>query len=610
MNDYGIHLWSDDNFHIQDSDLIVNYKSSPSLLEITQKVRAEGVKGPLLLRFPHLIHKQIDTIYTNFNRAIKENNYSGNFHALFPLKVNQYPDFVKHIILNDLPYAYGLEAGSKAELILAMSLNPLTAPLTVNGFKDREMVSIAFIASQMGHDITITIEGLNELEMIIDVAQELGTETMPNIGIRMRLHSGGSGIWAKSGGIASKFGLTATELIEAMELIKSHKLLDKFTMLHFHIGSQLKDINPLKKALREVGNIYAELVKMGAKKLKALNLGGGLAIEYSQHENSRNKNYTMSEFSNDVVFLLKTITQAKGVKAPDIYTESGRFIAAPHAMLITPVLELFSHDYQEKSLKLKDKNPPLITELNELYILIKSTNAKEFLHDALDHMESLLTLFDLGYIDLIDRSNAEILTHLIIKKALKFLADAPTPELQALQSKLQERYLVNSSFFQSIPDFWGLSQHFPIMPIHNLNTKATRSATLWDISCDSDGEIPFDDEQPLFLHDINTDEEEYFLGFFLIGAYQEVLGMKHNLFTRPTEVSVDITDEAFTLSSLTHAENILSILEGIGYESANIVSALNDRINNTSLLNNNEKHATMAQLKLLLEQNGYLRTTN
>ncbi len=608
MQNYGIDIWSDDNFLIDKGLIRIKHKSKPSLLEITHKIRAKGIRGPLLLRFPHLVSKQIKAIYEHFERAIMENAYEGSFHAVFPLKVNQYPNFVKHIIDKKLPYPYGLEAGSKAELLLAMALNKQHAPLTVNGFKDQNMIELGFLAANMGEDITITIEGLSELELIIQEAKTHPQKNLPKIGIRMRLHSSGSGIWAKSGGIASKFGLTSTELIEAIELLKEAELLEQFTMIHFHIGSQIENINPLKKALREVGNLYAELIKMGAHKLKNINIGGGLAVEYSQHSHKLDKNYSLEEFSNDVIFLLKSIANDKQVPQPNIFTESGRFIAAHHAVLVAPVLELFSHDYQEKSLRLKESNPPLVTELNELFETINRENAKEFLHDALDHLESLLTLFDLGYIDLIDRSNAEVITHLIIKKALYLLSDHATPELKKLQGRLQERYLINASFFQSIPDFWGLNQHFPIMPIHKLDQKAVRAATLWDISCDSDGEIPYSDSTPLLLHDVNLDEEEYFIAFFLLGAYQEVLGMKHNLFSRPTEVTVTITTEGFELQDLLTSESIESVIQELGYESHELLSSLKNKINSSNLLSKQEKDAMITNLMGHLHENGYLQT--
>ncbi len=327
--------------------------------------------------------------------------------------------------------------------------------------------------------------------------------------MRIRLHSSGVGAWAKSGGYSSKFGLTSTELLEAFDILKKNKLLNRFYMIHFHIGSQMEEIGPLKKALREAGNIYADLKKRGAKALNAINIGGGLAVEYSQIPRIKSRNYSIKEFANDVIYLMKEIAKNKGVKEPDIFTESGRFIAASHSVLIAPVLELFSQEYNEKSLRLKEENPPLIQELYDLYRFINKQNAREYLHDAIDHLDSLLTLFDLGYIDLEDRSNTEILVNLIIKKAIALLAE-DGENLIGLQNKFQEKYLVNFSIFQSLPDFWGLGQTFPIMPISHLSKKATQAASIWDITCDSDGEIAFNENAPLKLHDIDVSKEEYF----------------------------------------------------------------------------------------------------
>ncbi|MDO8452995.1 MAG: biosynthetic arginine decarboxylase, partial [Sulfurimonas sp.] len=417
MNNFGLDIWSNNNFIVEDGQLKLNYKSMPSLLQIIEEIRSNDVRGPILLRFPHLIKKQIKSLYSYFDKAMTENNYEGKFSAVFPLKVNQFPHAVEAITSQGAQFNYGLEAGSKAELILAMSKTPTGANITVNGFKDKEMITLGFIAAQSGHNITITIEGLGELETIIEVAKECNLK-VPHIGIRVRLHSAGSGIWAKSGGMDAKFGLTSTEIIEAIKLLREDNLLQHLSMIHFHIGSQMSDIAPLKRALREAGNIYAELKKMGAESLDSINIGGGLAVEYNQHTHSKSRNYSVEEFSSSVVFLLKEIMDAKKVQHPNIFTESGRFIVASHAVLITPVLELFTQDYQEKLINFKKVNPPLINELVDLNKLLNNKNCIEYLHDALDHMESILTLFDLGYIDLQDRSNAEILVHNIIKKAL------------------------------------------------------------------------------------------------------------------------------------------------------------------------------------------------
>lgn len=607
MNEYGIDIWGDNNFIIENGLTKVNHLGKPSLLSIVDEIRSTGLRGPLILRFSHIIEKQINTLYTTFRRSIKESSYTGDFNAVFPLKVNQFPQVISAIVKHGFKHNYGLEAGSKAELVLAMAKTPKSAPITVNGFKDAEMITLAFMASTMGHNITLTIEGLTELETIIEVSKTCSLK-IPSIGIRLRLHSTGSGPWAKSGGADAKFGLSATELLAAVELLKENDLIQHFKMIHFHIGSQMQDITPLKRALREAGNIYAELKILGADQLKAINIGGGLSIEYAQQESDRVCTYTIDEFSNDVVFLLKEIMDKKGVSHPDIFTESGRFIVASHSVLISPVLELFSHDQQEKSLRIKENNPPLVAELLDLNRLLNPKNSIEYLHDALDHMESLFTLFDLGYIDLQDRSNAEILVHVIIKKALFLCVDYPRSEMQRLQGRLQEKYLINASVFQSLPDYWGLGQKFPIMPIHKLDQKAIRSASLWDITCDSDGEIGFEPSSPLYLHDIDLDEEEYFLGFFNTGAYQETLGMDHNLFSHPTECCVEITEDGYNILEVNESSNLLKIISNLGYDSNEIIDELRTSLLSSTFITEEEKSDTLQKLELYLYQNSYLRT--
>ena len=613
MKNFGLDIWGNNNFIIQDNTININHAGKPSLLQIAREIREKGYKGPLLLRFPHLIGKQISTLFSTFEAAKKEFGYRGNFHAVFPLKVNQFPNFIHSLIDVSQQYDYGLEAGSKAELIIAITQTPLGAPITVNGFKDKEMISLCFIAAKMGHNITVTIEGLGELETIIEVNEEFNrdsdTPVSPKIGVRIRLHSSGIGIWAKSGGYTSKFGLTSTELLEAYEMLKKHALLDHLRMIHFHIGSQMGDIAPLKKALREAGNIYAELKKRGADTLTAINIGGGLAVEYSQHSSSVERNYSLREFANDVVYLMQEIAKRKGVAEPDIFTESGRYIAASHSVLIAPVLELFSQEYHKKALRLKEKNPPLIQELHDLYTTISRKNAREYLHDALDHMESLLTLFDLGYIDLEDRSNTEILVNLIIKKAISLLRNEGSDELKKLQDRIQERYLVNFSLFQSLPDFWGLAQHFPVMPLDRLDSKPTNPSSIWDITCDSDGEMGFDRELPLYLHDIDVSKEEYFLAFFLTGAYQEVLGMQHNLFTHPTECIINFDeDDSYRIDGLIEAQNLMDVLDDLDYDTSIIDKTLKYRIEESTLIRQDEKRELLGKLYLYLSENSYLKT--
>jgi len=610
---FGLEIWGEENFLIRDGKVCINTGTTPSLLSLVHTLRTQGLTGPLLLRFPHVVGKQIDRLFSAFDRAREELGYVGAFRAVFPLKVNQFPNFIDALMDVSSPYDYGLEAGSKAELILAMAKTPLGAPITINGFKDREMIALAFIGAKSGHRIILTIEGLTELETILEVHEEFNRDTdtpiAPEIGVRIRLHSTGIGAWAKSGGYSSKFGLTSTELLEAYEMLRQRNLIPLLSMIHFHIGSQMGEIAPLKKALREAGNIYAELKRRGAQNLTAINIGGGLAVEYSQHAPNTDRNYSLKEFANDVVFLMQEIARSKGVPEPDIFTESGRFIAANHSVLIAPVLELFSQEYHESSLRLKETNPPLVQELHDLYRAINRTHAREYLHDALDHMESLLTLFDLGYIDLEDRSNTEILVNLIIKKAIRLLEDEDTDELKRLQSRIQEKYLVNFSGFQSLPDFWGLGQHFPVMPLSHLDRRPTQPASIWDITCDSDGEIAFDTNKPLYLHDIDVESEEYFLGFFLTGAYQEVLGMRHNLFTHPTEavVTFDASGAPY-IDRVIEAQSLMDVLEDLDYDTDAIDRSLKRGIENSSLLKSDEKKQLLEKLYLYLSENSYLKT--
>lgn len=597
MEDYGINIWGDNNFIIEDGVVKVNQAPYPALIDIVQEIRGAGNKGPLVMRFPHITLKQINTLYDTFNDAIKQYDYKSTFNAVFPLKVNQYPNFVLPMLEGTKELNYGLEAGSKAELLLAMAYNNNNAPITVNGFKDKEMVILGFIAKHQGHDITLTIEGLNELETIMEVKQELNLDC-PSIGLRVRLHSSGDGLWAKSGGINAKFGLSSTEILEAYEILKKNTAHECLTMIHFHIGSAMQTISPLKQALKESGHIYTHLKKLGCENLKAINIGGGLSIEYSQYEIT--KQYSLIEFCSNVVFTLKDIAKRNGVEEPDIFTESGRFISASSAVLITPVLELFSSEYNEKHLKLKENNPEIIKELYALYKDITFNTAREYMHDALQHLESILTLFDLGYVDLEDRSNAEVLTHLIIKKAILLLGFKDYTELKKIEDKIQEKYLLNFSIFQSLPDFWGINQDFPVMPLTHLNTMPTRSATLWDITCDSDGEVSFDSKKPLYLHDIDLDIEEYFLGFFLVGAYQDTLGMKHNLFPSPTEVNVEFENQNYNITNLLPSQKILDIFEDLDYDIEDVQTRLFEKIKDTNLIE---------ILDLLLNDNGYLKTT-
>ncbi len=610
-DEYGLQYWSRGNFIVEDGLVKVNYKSAPSLLEIVEKAEKMGLTTPILIRLPHLIDRQMRKLYDTFNNIMEKEKYGGSFQAVFPLKVNQYSGFLNEFMRYAPKYNYGVEAGSKAELLLAIATNVHKAPITINGFKDREMIELAFLATQIEHNVTLIIESLNELQNILDTAKSF--PVAPNIGIRIRLYSYGSGRWAKSGGIDSKFGLTAAEIIQALALLKQAKLLQNFKMLHFHIGSQIGSIYTVQKALREVGQIYTELKKMGAKDLNKLNIGGGLGVDYGQHKASNDRNYTTEEFVSTVVKIIKEVTDEKNIENPIIYTEFGRFISAHHSLLVTSVLELYSQDYCEKHLTLKDKNnPKIIKVLKKIYKKIDKklgdNGILELLHETTEHLDSIETLFELGYLDLEDRANIEILGQMIIKKILTIIDRQEIFEYVALLHKIEERYLINFSVFQSMPDYWGLNQKFPIMPIHHLDKKAVRPASIWDITCDSDGEIEFDEQAPLFLHDIDLKKKPYYIGFFLLGAYQDILGMKHNLFDRPTELIVDIDEDGFKIRNEEKSKSIIAILDSIGFNRENIFSKFKNQINSLNSRSSQEKDVIFQKINDYFDKDNYLKT--
>jgi len=596
---YNIDNWADGNFCIKKSKLTLSPSNIP-LIDIVQDIRKTHT-GPLLLKFPHLIQKQINTLFKSFNQAMAEFDYKGSFNALFPLKTNQFHSFVDTFKEISANYSYGLEAGSKAEILLAMAYGNKNTKLMINGFKDEETIKLAFLASKAKYDVTLVIEGLNELESIVKYSK-IYPNDIPFIGIRVKLHNLGIGLWEKSSGVNSKFGLTSSELVRVLQKMKKHNIVDLFKILHFHIGSQVSDITPFKKAIREVGYIYSHLKFMGASNLDSINIGGGLGVEYSQDEENKSINYTIQEFANDVVFLIKDTTSKQGIKDPHIYIESGRFIASSHAVLVAPTLELFSRDYKYKDLNLKKDNLALVDELNYMYSNLSKQNAIEYLHDTLLHMESLLNLFDLGYIDLIDRSNTEILVNLIIKKSVFLLKDISSEELKDVHDMIQERYLLNFSLFQSLPDSWGLGQRFPILPLDGLNDSNIRSASLWDITCDSDGEIGFSSNNPLFLHDVDLEKRDYFVAFFLVGAYQEVLGMNHNLFSKPTQAIIEIKNNSYKIKKIHSSDSISSILNSVGYKENTIREKILSRIDENSHID------VIDFIDYILKSNNYLIT--
>ena len=562
---FNINHWCFNHFYIDNGTIRIK-KNNVAIVDVLKGIQNEqqDIKGPINVRFPHIVSDGISKVFSAFHKAMNKFDYSKGFHAVFPLKVNAFANFLDEFKDISLKYNYGLEAGSKAELIIAMNYLNENSPLIVNGFKDRDMIKLCFLSHKMNFSTTIIVEDLRELKYILDLHKEMPTCT-PFIGIRVKLHTLGIGIWKESTGIDSKFGLTSIELLEAVSLLKKENMISYFTMLHFHIGSQIEDIKPLNKAIQEMGNIYAQIKKLGASHLENVDIGGGMAVEYSYLPKKISVNYTIEEFANNVVFLLKDSINNKNIEEPNVYIESGRFISAYHSILLVPVLELYSHTYHIDKIIAKDTNPPLIDELHFIYKNISKKNAKEFLHDSLMHMDNLLTLFDLGYIDLIDKANTEILVHLILNKCSKLLKNLPEEEKEDLQNMVKDRYLLNFSIFNSLPDYWGISQKFPILPLEGLDDDL-RSASIVDITCDSDGEIKFDKNYPIYLHDIDINKDDYYVGIFLTGAYQEILAMKHNLFDKPYDVVVECNRSEYKIKKITSSVSICESLEQLGFD--------------------------------------------
>ena len=589
-----INHWCSNHFYIDDSKIKIKYNNI-AIIDILKQVKKD-IKGPINLKFPHIISSGIDRVFSCFNQAMNKFDYTKSFNPIFPLKVNQFYNFVSEFKDLSKKYNYGLEAGSKAEIIIAMHYNNKNTPIIVNGFKDEEFIRLCFLSHKMNKMTTIIIEDLQEIKNIVKLSKEM-PDNIPFIGIRVKLHTLGIGIWQESSGIDSKFGLTSIELLEAISLLKQENIIDFFKMLHFHIGSQIEDIKPLNKAIKEMGNIYAQVKKMGANALDSVDIGGGMAVEYSHNPKKISVNYSVGEFANNVVFLLKDSINNKDIEEPHIYIESGRFISAYHSVLLVPVLELYSQTYNIDKLIIKEINPPLVDELHFIYKHISKKNAKEFLHDSIMHMENLLILFDLGYIDLIDKANTEILVNLILSKCAKLLKNIPEEEKEDLQNMVKDRYLLNFSLFNSLPDYWGIKQKFPIMPLENLDDDL-RSASIVDITCDSDGEIKFNKDFPIYLHEIDLSKDDYFVGIFLTGAYQEILAMKHNLFDKPTDITVICDRSGFEIKKITPSVSILDTLHTLGFNVENITKC--------HLENFNKKEFDF--LRKILQSNNYLLT--
>jgi arginine decarboxylase len=497
------------------------------------------------------------------------------------------------------PYAHGLEAGSKAELalILAQDLHK-DALIACNGFKDDDFIRLALMGRKLGKNVIITLEKFAELGRVMRIANELGVE--PSIGIRYKLKTKGSGQWEESGGEAAKFGLTTPEIMKTVERLAEAGMLGTLNMLHSHIGSQVTDIRRIKQAVREIAQTYVQLRKLGAP-VRYLNLGGGLAVDYDGSKTAfyASANYSLSEYAEDLVYVTKEICDGHGEPHPILVTESGRAITAYHSVLVLEVVDTIKPPGEDKVDEPEDVHP-VVKDMFDLARSISVKNYREVYHDAFSNKDTLQNLYDLGLISLRDRALAESLFYQIARKTLKFALelDYPADELEDLQKMLADKLVCNFSLFQSLPDSWAIKQLFPIVPLSRLDERPTREATLVDITCDSDGKFDrfidlHDVRNTLPVHEIRPGEP-YYLGVFLTGAYQDVLGMSHNLFGRIGEAHVRVDADGYEIERFVMGEKARRVIEKMGYEEGELAEAV-EKLVRSSRLTPAEKGAFMEQ---------------
>lgn len=542
------------------------------LKRLVDELVMRGIHPPILIRFGQILKHRLAEIHQAFLNAIAEHNYRNKYVCVFPIKVNQQRQVVEEVYAYGRPFGFGLEAGSKPELLAVLGVAENDTPIVCNGFKDDEYIEMVMLARKIGRDITPIVEKYTELDLIIKYAQKIGVR--PTIGIRIKLASRGSGRWKSSGGYRSKFGLTVSEALRAVEQLKALGMEDCLKLLHFHLGSQITNIRQIKGAVTEAARCYVGMKKAGAG-LEIMDVGGGLGIDYdgSQTDFESSVNYTLQEYAADVVYHIQNVCDEAEVEHPVIMTESGRAIAAYHSMLIFNVLGVSGFGTEELPPAIpEDAEQPLI-DLSEALKGLTQKNVLETFHDAQQALDSALNLFSLGYMSLEQRALCENLYWATGRKIQRLVAnmDEVPEELENLDALLSDTYFCNFSLFQSMPDSWAVKQLFPLMPIHRLNERPTSNGVLGDISCDSDGKIDMfidrrDVKKFLPLHSFNG--ESYYLGAFLVGAYQEILGDLHNLLgdTHAVHVSLDENNEN-VLEAVIRGDTVREVLDYVQFSS-------------------------------------------
>ena len=547
------------------------------LKELVDTLVLRGISLPILVRFGEILRHRLGEIRQAFQDAIAEHGYRGQYHCVYPIKVNQQRQVVEEVFEFGRPYGNGLEAGSKPELLAVLAVADNETPIICNGFKDDEYIEMVMLAKKIGRQIIPVVERYTELDLVTEHAQRVGVR--PVIGLRVKLASRGSGRWKSSGGYRSKFGLTASEALRALEQLKALGMADCLELLHFHLGSQVTNIRQIKAAVIEAARIYVELARAGAG-LKYLDVGGGLGVDYdgSQTDFESSVNYTLQEYAADVVYHVQNVCDEAGVEHPTILSESGRAVAAYHSLLVFNVLGvsgLGEEDVQKEVAP--DAEQPLI-DLQGTYRSLTGKNLLESFHDAQQALDQALNLFSLGYLPLEQRCLAEGIYWAICRRILRLAKELEyfPEELEGLDAMLSDTYFCNFSLFQSMPDSWAVKQLFPVMPIHRLEERPTRGAILGDISCDSDGKIDQfidrrDVKRTLPLHPFNG--ENYLLAAFLLGAYQEILGDLHNLFgdTNAVHVSLNGSGEVI-LDTVIKGDTVREVLDYVEFKADNLLA--------------------------------------
>ena len=537
--------------------------------------------APMLVRFPDILDNRIEKISNCFCQAAQEYGYRGQNFIIYPIKVNQMRPVVEEIISHGKKFNLGLEAGSKPELHAVIAINTDSDSLIIcNGYKDESYIELALLAQKMGKRIFLVVEKLNELKLIARMAKRL--DVRPNIGIRIKLASSGSGKWEESGGDASKFGLTSSELLEALDFIEKKDMRDCLKLIHFHIGSQVTKIRRIKTALREASQFYVQLHQMGFP-VEFVDIGGGLGVDYDGTRSSTSEssvNYSIQEYVNDSVSIMVDASDKNGIPHPNVITESGRSLTAHHSVLIFEVLETASLPQMDESFEVSPDDHELVRELYQIWDNLNQSRMLEAWHDAQQIREETLDLFSHGIVDLKTRAQIERMYWSVTREISQIasgLKHAPD-EFRKLDKLLADKYFCNFSLFQSLPDSWAIDQIFPIMPIQRLDERPDRTATLQDITCDSDGKIANFASSRSVSHDLPVHtvkaKESYYIGVFLVGAYQEILGDMHNLFGDTNAVHVSVTDKGYSIDQVIDGETVAEVLDYVQYNPKKLVRTL------------------------------------